>query len=462
LVHSEESYRHKLLIVAEQSGVDSEYQDCLFRTLLSEGKIKYSVTEKVDGRFVVTEKEKEGPTGLITSTTRAKLHPENETRILSIHMTDTREQTRAVVRAQASNSKREMETEPWKKYATWLAGQDNRVWISYSEVLAGLIEVYDVRQRRDITLLLNTIKTLAIMHQAKRERDHPGRIVASLRDYEMARELLNDLLSEGIGATVSETIRQTVGAVKALATNDETINSSAVAKHLNLDKGSVSDRIRNVLVEGYIVNLQDPGKRGHKLALGSDLPEDSLLLPEPHELLNATLCNIVRQFGWFRGWTTTIADLPNIVRLMVRPDTRTAPTVPVSGKPYDPREVEKTAYISHKTADPSHESSVEISEPPILPKPAELTNYVTSTPENVTIDDDSGDRERTAEPSHRTNVSPALSRERMKLLADDVIEAYEDGMFWGELTRDKVRDYHRLSLEELDAVMEELAGRVAE
>ena len=83
------------------------------------------------------------------------------------------------------------------------------------------------------------------------------------------------------------------------------------------------------------------------MALGSDLPEDSLLLPEPHDLLKASLCNIVRQFGSLRGWTATIADLPNIVRLIVRRDTQTTATVPVSEKPYDLREVEKNAYISH-------------------------------------------------------------------------------------------------------------------
>jgi hypothetical protein len=163
--------------------------------------------------------------------------------------------------------------------------------------------VYDVRQSRDFPLLLSTIKTLAIMHQARRERDHDGRIVASLHDYEMARDLLNDLLSQGIGATVSDTIKKTVAAVKALTNDGETTtNSSAVAKHLGLGKGSVSDRVRNALAEGYVVNLQEPGKRGYMLAPGADLPEETLLLPEPHEVLNVTACNIVRLFGSTWGY----------------------------------------------------------------------------------------------------------------------------------------------------------------
>ncbi len=323
LIHSEADYRHKLLIVAEQAGVDSEYQDYLFRTLLSEGVIKYPVTEKVDGRFVVNEKVKEGPTGLITSTTRAKLHPENETRILSIYITDTRDHTKAIMKAQANDDRREMNTEPWKAYGTWLAGQDNRVSVPYSEALADLIPVYDVRQNRDITVLLNTIKTLAIMHQWRRKRDAQGRIIATLQDYNMARDLLNDLLSQGIGATVSQSVRDTVAAVKALAPDGQTTNSKAVAQYLDVGKGAVSNRISNALSEGYIVNLQEPGKRGHKLAIGSDLPEDALLLPEPHELLNAAACNMVQQFTSIWGCTKAIEFLPSIVHLIVHPEMRT-------------------------------------------------------------------------------------------------------------------------------------------
>jgi hypothetical protein len=360
LIHSEADYRHKLLIVAEQAGVESEYQDYLFRTLLSESVIKYPVTEKVDGRFVVNEKVKEGPTGLITSTTRAKLHPENETRILSIHITDTRDHTKAIMRAQANDNRREMDTEPWKAYGTWLAGQDNRVSIPYSEALADLIPVYDVRQNRDITVLLNTIKTLAVMHQARRKRDAQGRIIATMQDYSMARDLLNDLLSQGIGATVSQSVRDTVAAVKALAPDGQTTNSKAVAAQLNVGKGAASNRISNALSEGYIVNLQEPGKRGHKLALGSPLPEDTLLLPEPHELLNAAACNIVQQFTSIWGCTKAAENLPSIVHQIVHSETRTKTTVSVFDKSYDLQRHTKSPYISDGEPDEGDENPEQV------------------------------------------------------------------------------------------------------
>jgi hypothetical protein len=386
LIYSETDYRHKMLVIPEQAGVDSDYLDYLLRTLLSENVIRYQVTEKVDGKFVVTEKEKVGPTGLIVSTTKSRLHPENETRILSIWMTDTREQTKAVMKARVSHNKRVMNSEPWKEYAQWLAGQDNRVWVSYSEALAEEIEAYDVRQRRDITLLLNAVETSAIMHQAKRERDHHGRIVASLRDYEIARDLLNDLLSEGIGATVSQTIRETVGAVKELTVDadKEHTTNAALEKKLNLGKGSVSTRVNNALASGYLVNLQEPGKRGNKLALGAELPEDACLLPTPEQLLNATVCNIVRLFVSKLGGYKTAAILPALVRFIVRPESRTNASVPDFEKPYDLRLDENVAYMSQESEDRRHETAAESDEPLPSPKPIEQTNNVTKPSETVT------------------------------------------------------------------------------
>ena len=48
--------------------------------------------------------EREGPTGLIVTTTAVKLHRENETRLLSLTVTDTQDQTRAVMAALAEEA----------------------------------------------------------------------------------------------------------------------------------------------------------------------------------------------------------------------------------------------------------------------------------------------------------------------------------------------------------------------
>ena len=48
--------------------------------------------------------EKKGPIALILTTTAVGLHKENETRLFSIPVTDTREQTKAIFRAQVDQT----------------------------------------------------------------------------------------------------------------------------------------------------------------------------------------------------------------------------------------------------------------------------------------------------------------------------------------------------------------------
>jgi hypothetical protein len=55
-----------------------------------------------------------------------------------------------------------------------------------------------------------------MLHQATRERDDRDRIVATLQDYAVVRELVADLVSEGIEATVLKSVREAVHAVARL------------------------------------------------------------------------------------------------------------------------------------------------------------------------------------------------------------------------------------------------------
>ena len=75
LAYSNEPLRHRFLIIYEASGMESDLQSYLIRTLLSEGRIRYETVEKtaegLQSKFI----EREGPTGLLVTTTAVQLHP---------------------------------------------------------------------------------------------------------------------------------------------------------------------------------------------------------------------------------------------------------------------------------------------------------------------------------------------------------------------------------------------------
>jgi hypothetical protein len=178
---------------------------------------------------------------------------------------------------------------PWHELQAWLADAEHWVTIPYAKELARLVPPLAVRLRRDFGALLAMIRAHAVLHQATRERDDAGAIIATLDDYAVVRELLADVIAEGVGATVSETIRETVEGVAALESENGT-GLREVSKRLDLDKSTVSRRLRAAADGGYVRNLEDKRGKPGRWVTGDPLPESVDLLPNPARLQHA-ICN---------------------------------------------------------------------------------------------------------------------------------------------------------------------------
>jgi len=288
LAYSEEPIKHRFLVIYEAAGMSGEFATYLMRSLLSEGRVRYETVEKTSEGMKPRLIEREGPTGLIVTTTAVKLHPENETRLLSLTVTDTQDQTRAVMAALAVEaSEAGPNFESWHALQVWLESAEHRVSIPYAKILADLIPPVAVRLRRDFGALLNLIRAHAVLHQASRDRDAEGRIIATIEeDYAVVRELVADLVSEGIEVTVPKTVRETVGAVKRLREDSkgEPVTVAELARELKLDRSAVSRRARNAKDRGYLRDLEDNPRKPSRLIPGDDLPDDLQILPSSEDV----------------------------------------------------------------------------------------------------------------------------------------------------------------------------------
>ena len=151
LAYSDEDFRHRILVIYEAAGITSDLTSYLIRSLLSEGRIRYELVEKTNDGMKPRLIEREGPTGLVTTTTAAKLHPENETRLLSLAVKDTQEQTRAIMHAlaRAHEVGTAVDLGRWRAFQIWLQTGEQRVVVPFAEALVDLIPPVAVRQRRD-------------------------------------------------------------------------------------------------------------------------------------------------------------------------------------------------------------------------------------------------------------------------------------------------------------------------
>lgn len=288
LAYSEEPLSHKFLVIYEAAALHSDFASYLLRSLLSEGRVRYETVEKTSNGMRPRLIEREGPTGLIVTTTSISLHSENETRMLSLTVLDTPEQTRDILLTLANEKARKPDLSPWHALQTWIERAEHRVTIPFSRALAERIPPVATRLRRDFTAILNLIRAHALLHQAQRKRDTEGRIVATLEDYEVVRELVADLLSEGLGATISKVLRETIKAVQELTESNETTNYMAVARKLGLDKATSLRRVRAAIEKGYVRNLEDRKGREARLVIGESLPEDVQVLPTVKDLQGCT------------------------------------------------------------------------------------------------------------------------------------------------------------------------------
>jgi hypothetical protein len=284
---------------------EAKFQDYTLRELMSKGKVIYRVPQKVGNEIVTITIEKDGPVSFLVTTTRNKLDPENETRMLSLEVNDTEEQTKAVISkvAEVVGLNKEIDIDDlrtWHDYQRWLAAGECRVVVPYAPTLARLIkQTKTVRLRRDFSQLLIAIKTLALLHRDHRKRSRKGEIVATIKgDYAAARDLMADLLATASEIKMRQTMEDTIAAVRLVAArhSDPDIDGATVrqvANELDLDRSAVHRRLKAAESEGHIVNLEN--RKGYPARYKPPAGDSGLmdknrpgeLLPTPGALLRA-------------------------------------------------------------------------------------------------------------------------------------------------------------------------------
>ena len=310
LLYMPDDLSHKILSMGEAfSGKEHEFQELLLRQLMSENILRYPVVQKVDGALQTINVEKHGPVAFMVTTTRNKLHPENETRMLSLEIDDSESQTRAVLQKIArvegyGDDRQFIDFQPWHDFQRYLAAGERRVIIPFAKTLGRMItEAKSVRLRRDFRQLLQAIKAHAILHRQHRKRKESGAIIATVnQDYAAIRDLMSDLLATASELKVRNAIAETVAVVAALEErqdeNPRLANARTAAvgagftvrevmAELKLDRSSAYRRLRAAEDAGLIVNVEERRGRTARYQLSGEQPEleAQQLLPTPDELI---------------------------------------------------------------------------------------------------------------------------------------------------------------------------------
>ena len=195
LVYDDRPLAHTVLVVFEANQLQADENSTyamLLRGLLSEGRIVHQTTVEDPNSRTGRRVERivrEGPISLFITTT-GDLHAEQETRMLPFHVSESQEQTRGVIDSLASrvagDTAASSDLSAWHDLQRWIAYGPNDAIIPFARQIASKIPPAMVRFRRDVGSLFSFIKASAILHQAQRQKDSQGRVIATIADYALA------------------------------------------------------------------------------------------------------------------------------------------------------------------------------------------------------------------------------------------------------------------------------------
>lgn len=290
LIYDTEPLKHRVVVFGEAdslpAGEDNPAASAI-RNLLQDNRLHYRVVDNYEVKVI----DKEGPTCVITTSTK-KLGHQLNTRLFIVDVPDDVRQIRKALKAQA-----QIETSKCKKpnqqlidYQAYLqACAPWEVVVPFADRLAELIgrSVLATRINRDFARLISLIKSVAIIRHTKRDKDEDGRLVATIDDYKVVYALVKDIYGTSITGA-NENVRKVVKTVSDLkAAGVKKVTQAAVRKKLDFTKMQALRAVRTAINNEWLVN-QEPGKgRPADLIVGELLPEE-IGLPKPSEVTGVT------------------------------------------------------------------------------------------------------------------------------------------------------------------------------
>jgi hypothetical protein len=314
LVYDDRPLSHTVLVIYEANQLQSDENSVfamLVRTLISEGRIVHQTTvedpESPTGRRV-ERIEREGPISLIITTT-GELHSENETRMLSWFVGESHQQTAAVMAGLAAQAAgvvvARADLAVFHDFQRWLALGPNDAVIPFAQQIAAEIQPLMVRFRRDVGSLFSFIKASALLHQAQRQRDAQGRVVATIADYELAYPIFSKLMEHSSGQSVTDNVREVVNLVAQRAGTAATqptkgkfrrtttagpgsevvISSEQIGTATGIGKSAAYRAVLAALDLGFLTNNETRRGKPFRLVLNRDVDDvGTPLLPDPKSI----------------------------------------------------------------------------------------------------------------------------------------------------------------------------------
>ena len=298
IIYSGLDLQNRHLVIGEAAGLTNGPGRAFLRQLISEDSVRYLTVQSTDkgvhGQELPPVK---GPCGLIMTTTANGIHPEDESRMLSLNMVESSEQIKRALLAQAKGRREDQQPDltRWHAFDELISANVAPVTIPFAEELAKALPTTHFRVQRDFPQVLSLIQAHALLHKCTRPNTTDGEILATLEDYSAVYKLVNGPLSQGLETAVPDNIRLVVEAVAAMLEgldstewNPACVSQRQLSNYLGRDQSVISRNVSKAIDEGYLANSTQGQGREAKLVLGERQLPQGYVLPAPEQLKELT------------------------------------------------------------------------------------------------------------------------------------------------------------------------------
>ncbi len=221
---------HKFVVAGERSrGAADDVAEATkaLREMISSGRLSKLMPVKVRDEIVTATIEQEGPIAFVESTSLTQIFDEDENRCLPLATDETPAQTRRIIAKVAGQYARPVPAADLARvvdrhHALQRSLVALPVVVPYAERLGELFAGERVEARRAFPMVLRVIEASALLHQQQRPRDPNGLLVATPRDYDLARLLLSGPVARLLGSGPSAAACRFLARVEGWATGSFT------------------------------------------------------------------------------------------------------------------------------------------------------------------------------------------------------------------------------------------------
>jgi hypothetical protein len=230
--------------------------------------------------------------------------------MLGWHISESHDQTSAVMASLAARAAGALaapaDLSAWHDLQHWIALGPADAVIPFAQQIATKIKPFMVRFRRDVGSLFNFIKASALLHQAQRQVDAQGRVVATVADYALAYPIFSRVMAQSSGKSVPDNVREVVkliaectGAAAANPTkgrfqrtaaagpgSEVVISSQQIGIALGIGKSAAYRTVLAALELGHLTNNETRKGKPFRLVLKRGVDDTGPpLLPDPKTIV---------------------------------------------------------------------------------------------------------------------------------------------------------------------------------